>query len=231
VWGVVQVARKLPLIAIFRGLFLMRRSKGESTGPAAETRLDGIKAARELAQTQATDFSTTELGPPIVQYMSTDLMGDDLYDDSFSVETASGEFLGETGAGISETMGVGDPKKVTAIEAWLFDKNDIRTVTKVMMSEHAYHDEAIRAKLAPKGEAVLVEPNTIITLNTRTLRVQARVVDLAYGPPGPLPENSYFERLTIELAAWPTDDADAAVEDFGAGDLPSPDAFGDTMPF
>jgi hypothetical protein len=44
---------------------------------------------------------------------------------------------GECGVGISETIGVGDPKKVTAFEVWLFDKNDIQTVTKVLMSAHA----------------------------------------------------------------------------------------------
>jgi hypothetical protein len=97
--------------------------------------------------------------------MTTYLHGDDLYDDSFSVETSSGEFLGETGVGISETIGAGsDAKRVTAFEVWLFDKNDIRTVTKVLMSDHAFNDDALRAKLAPKGEAVLGEegPSSIL---------------------------------------------------------------------
>jgi hypothetical protein len=134
--------------------------------------------------------------------MSTYVMGDDLYDDSFSIETVSNEFLGETGAGISKTIGVGDPKKVTAIEVWVFDKNDIRTVTKVLMSEHAFNDEGIKAELAPKGEAVLVKPGGIVLLDTQTLTVQARVIDLAYGS-GALPPNSFFERLTIEISAWP----------------------------
>ncbi|HEX9017899.1 MAG TPA: hypothetical protein VF806_01860, partial [Anaerolineaceae bacterium] len=78
--------------------------------------------------------------PPIVQYLTTYTMGNDLYDDSFSIDSASGEFLGECGVGISEPIGVGDPKKVTAFEVWLFDKNDIQTVTKVLMSEHAFND-------------------------------------------------------------------------------------------
>ncbi|MBE0696673.1 MAG: hypothetical protein IH586_07100, partial [Anaerolineaceae bacterium] len=71
--------------------------------------------------------------PPIVQYLTTYTVGNDLYDDSFSIDSSSGEFLGECGVGISETIGVGDPKKVTAFEVWLFDKNDIQTVTKVLM--------------------------------------------------------------------------------------------------
>jgi hypothetical protein len=155
--------------------------------------------------------------------MSTYVLGDDLYDDSFSIEMASGEFLGECGSGISETIGVGDPKKVTATEVWLFDKNDIRTVTKVLMSEHAYNDQALRTKLAPKGEAVLLEPGGITILETQTLRLRVRVIDLQYGE-GALPLHSFFERLTVELAAWPKESVG------GQPPLP-PDtsaAFGDT---
>jgi hypothetical protein len=162
--------------------------------------------------------------------MSTYILGDDLYDDSFSIETASreesGEFLGEYGAGISETIGVGDPKKVTAIEVWLFDKNDIRTVTKVLMSEHAFNDQALRTKLAPKGEAVLVTTGGTTTLETQTLRVQIKIVDLEYGE-GALPPDSFFERLTVELAAWQKEDVEG-----GSGLPPQPPdastAFGDT---
>jgi len=33
------------------------------------------------------------------------------------------------------------------------------------------------------------------------LRVQARVMEVAYGT-GNLPPNSFFERLTVDLAAW-----------------------------
>jgi hypothetical protein len=161
---------------------------------------------------------------PVSQYMSTYILGDDLYDDSFAIETPAGEFLGECGSGISETIGVGDPKKVTATEVWLFDKNDIRTITKVLMSEHAFKDQALRTKLAPKGEAVMVSPDGVAILETQTLRVQVRVMDLQYGE-GSLPPNSFFERLTVEIAAWPKEDAS------GTGKSQPPDtsaAFGDT---
>ncbi|MCE1255772.1 MAG: hypothetical protein LWX83_19755, partial [Anaerolineae bacterium] len=84
------------------------------------------------------DYSASEQGEPIAQFMTTYTLGDDLYDDSFSIDSPNGEFLGECGVGVSDTIGVGDPKKVSAFEVWLFDKNDIQTVTKVLMSEHAY---------------------------------------------------------------------------------------------
>jgi len=138
---------------------------------------------------------------PLAQFPTNYMLGDDHYDPSFSIELESGEFVGECGVGISETIGVGAPNKVTAFEVWLFDKSDIRTVTKVLMSDYAFHDEALRAKLAPKGEPVLAKEGVEVTLETKTLRVQARVAEIEYGA-GNLPPNSFFERLTIDLAAW-----------------------------
>jgi hypothetical protein len=142
-----------------------------------------------------------EIEAPMAQFVTSYAIGEDYYDQSFSIETPSGEFLGECGVGISEAIGVGDPKKVTAFEVWLFDKNDIRTVTKVLMTEHCFYDEGLRAKLAPKGEAVLGEEGTIIDLATASLKVQAKVIEMEYGE-GNLPPNSFVTRLTIELAAW-----------------------------
>lgn len=140
--------------------------------------------------------------PPIVQYLTTYTLGNDLYDDSFSIDSPGGEFLGECGVGISETIGVGDPKKVTAFEVWLFDKNDIQTVTKVLMSAHAYQDQSILQRLSLKGEPVLAEPNRPVLLETETLQLEARIVNMNYGQ-GALPTNSYFEQMTLELQVWP----------------------------
>jgi hypothetical protein len=143
--------------------------------------------------------------PPLGQFMTTYMLGDDMFDDSFSIDSPSGEFLGECGVGISEQIGVGDPKRVTAFEVWLFDKNDIQTVTKVLMSEHAYMDEELRQRLSAKGEPVLAEPGTQVTLTTATLQLVARVVDMAYGDADALPEQSSFDRITLELAVWPVE--------------------------
>jgi hypothetical protein len=139
---------------------------------------------------------------PVAQFMSTYMIGDDLYDDSFSIDAPTGEFLGECGVGISETIGVGDPKKVTGFEVWLFDKNDIQTVTKVIMSAHAFGDDKIRTRLESKGEPILAEPGKQILLETATLQLEARVIDMEYGE-GAAPDQSYFQRLTMELAVWP----------------------------
>jgi hypothetical protein len=147
--------------------------------------------------------------PPNAQFVTTYVLGDDHYDPSFSIELETGEFMGECGVGISETIGTDSPDKVTALEVWLFDKNDIRTVTKVMMSEYAFNDEALRTKLAPKGEPVLAEEGEDVILETKMLRLRAHVVEVEYAE-ADLPANSFFERFTVELAAWVKPEAEDA---------------------
>lgn len=161
-----------------------------------------MQAQEYTRQAERTNFETLGLASPITQSMTTYVLGDDLYDESFSIDSPTGEFLGEYGVGISETIGVGDPKKVTALEIWLFDKNDIKTATKVLMSANAFNDMVTRQRLEAKGELVLIEPQKQIVLETATLQLLATVTDIEYGL-GPLPQNSYFERATLELAIWP----------------------------
>jgi hypothetical protein len=161
-----------------------------------------MQAAEASRNAERTNFEEMGLAPPITQTMTTYVLGDDLYDESFSIDTGGGEFLGEYGVGVSETIGVGEPKKVAALEIWLFDKNDIKTATKVLMSEHAYNDPNIRARLEPKGDLNVVKPGEQVLLETETLQLLATVVDMEYGV-GALPQNSYFERITLELAIWP----------------------------
>lgn len=162
-----------------------------------------VMQAAELSRTvEKTDYRTHGLEPPITQSMTTYVFGYDLYDESFSIDTQAGKYLGEYGVGICEKIGVGEPKKVTALEVWLFEENDIKTATKVLMSEHAYNDPATRARLEPKGDLIPLQRGGEILLETANLQLLATVVDLEYGM-GSLPQNSYFQRVTLEFAIWP----------------------------
>ncbi|NDJ86441.1 MAG: hypothetical protein GYB66_11185, partial [Chloroflexi bacterium] len=187
----------------------------QEVDPSLQAALDR-KAAIKDAEGLKSKFDT----PPVKQFMSTYLGGDNFYDDSFAIELEDGTFLGECGSGISETIGVGDPKKVTAVEVWLFDKNDISTITHVVMSEHAFNDEALRAKLAPRGEPVLAKAGMQTTLETQTLRAEVTIKTVEYGE-GPLPDNSFFERLTVEIAVWQKEGAESG-GGTGIPDLPQP---------
>ncbi len=183
-------------VAVTAYLFLFRR---QPTGDDIDSPV--AQAQEYTRQAEPTDFAARGEMPPMSQFMTTYMLGDDLFDDSFSIDSPSGEFLGECGVGISESIGVGEPKKVAAYEVWLFDKNDIQTVTKVLMSKHAYEDSTLRDRLQTKGEPFQAEPGAEMILETATLRLVARVVDMAYGS-GPTPPQSHFERLTLELAIW-----------------------------
>ncbi len=186
---------------------IRKRIRGaQGTDAAGAQQLLNIQQARVIRDQLAKDAGAapaTDLGPPVVRHVSIYTPGR-AYDDSFSIEDAKkdDEFLGECGAVISETIGAGQPEKVTAIEVWLFDKEDfVRTLTTVFVSEHAFNDPATRSKLAAKGELVVAKPGAIATLETNTLRLHARIVDVTYGT-GPLPPNSYFDKMTMEIQAW-----------------------------
>lgn len=190
--------------ALVGSYFLKKRKSGGISPKAAASMADEITARMD-----SPDVSDQGEAPPMHQFVTTYVLGDNLFDDSFSIESAAGEFLGECGVGISEAIGVGEPKRVTAFEVWLFDQNDIKTVTKVLMSGHAFYDDVIRSELEKKGEPVLADPGVEFVLTTNNLRVIGRVMDMGYGD-GPLPEESFFERLSIELSVWPNDSVNEA---------------------
>jgi hypothetical protein len=180
-------------VAYFMRRGRSRRGTGEQTA--------AMRAQEVSRQAEQTDYEALGEERPIAQFMTTYLIGDDLFDDSFSIDSPTGEFLGECGVGIADTIGVGEPKRVSAFEVWLFDKNDIKTITKVLMCHHIYNDEAGLRRLAAKGEPILAQPQTEVVLVTETLQMVVRVIDMAYGG-GALPENSFFDRITLELAIW-----------------------------
>lgn len=182
------------------GVLFLRSRTGTRT-PRRQA-VVGAQPAAEPMKAESPQAVAARSQDPLATFRTIYTLGDDLYDDSFSIESAAGDFLGECGVGIGDLVGVGDPKKVSAFEVWLFDKNDIQTVTKVLMSRYAYNDEATRTKLAAKGDPELAVDGAVVNLQTASLEVEARIVDMKYGE-GPLPQDSFFERLTIELRAWP----------------------------
>ena len=167
---------------------------------------------QRLAPTTAMSADESEWlgeGPlPLLTRKSVYRLGMDNFDESFSIEGEDGSFRGECGVGISEAMGEDTPRRVLAFEVWLFDKSDIRTVTKVLVSDHAYENEALRNKLAARGEPILAAPGTTIMLETTALAVEARVDEMEYGDG--TPPSSYFNKLTVSLTARVKSDAASA---------------------
>jgi len=183
-------------VLLVGAFYIRRRMEAEPAEVYAEP---GFEMMEDEVEPGVVDISDQ----PLATFRTTYTLGDDLYDDSFSIESPTGDFLGECGVGIGEVIGVEEPKKVAAFEVWLFDKNDIQTVTKVLMSRYAFNDDESHNRLAAKGDPVLAESGGMVSLVTASLKIDVRIVDMSYGE-GPLPEESFFERVTIELMAWQT---------------------------
>lgn len=133
------------------------------------------------------------------------ILGDDDFDASFTIESPDGEFLGECGVGLTDVLDVeSGVQRADAFEVWLFDKGDIRTVTKVLVSEQAYRDEARSARLAAKGDLVIAQPGLEVTLETLSLRVTVTLRDCEFAEGSDGPEG-YFVRLDLELLAESSD--------------------------
>jgi hypothetical protein len=183
----IVLAAALVIAGVMVGISLLRQRRPE----------EPVKLGRRPPPVRKV-AKPADVGEPLGHFIASYTLGQDSYDQSFPIESPTSEFLGECGMGISEIVNAGPPASVTAFEVWLFDKNDIRTVTKVLMSKYAYDDDALRAKLAPKGEAILVEPGEAIVLETASLRVDAEISEMGYDE-GATPPQSYFTRLTLSL--------------------------------
>jgi len=198
--GVIVVV--LILIAVAGLIFITRilpglrkpRAPRSPTGTAPTS--SGATPTQDWG-TAAPPATTTPGG--LGRFVPSYTLGNDNYDTSYPLEAAKGEFLGECGMGISETVGEGKPDKVTAFDLWLFDKADVRTVTQIVMSDFAFKDQTLRTKLAPKGEAVLAEKGKTLHLETQSLQIDAHIVELVYATNPSFPPNSHFQKLVVEI--------------------------------
>jgi len=177
----------------------------------AQQAIDDIRRRKELqarmAEEAAQDASTSDLGPALMQQVSPYTKGR-AYDDSFAIEDMNDMFLGEAGATIAKT--IGDDQDLTAIEIWLFDKDDfVRTLTKILASPHAFNDPVIRSELDAKVEnpatdIVVIEPGATLIIESDNIRVQAKVADLTPGTNPALPPNSHYDAITLQMMGWQT---------------------------
>jgi hypothetical protein len=126
-------------------------------------------------------IASTAAETHLARFETTYNSGDESYDVNYSIESPAGEFLGECGVSAVEALGIGQPGNMAAFEVWLFDKDDVRTETKVLVSERALTDASLHDKLAEKGELIKVEPGQVITLETANLRLDTSIMDVVYG--------------------------------------------------
>lgn len=164
---------------------------GEDEGDEAES-----LASYDTNAEVSTEAAEGEL-QPLGRFSTTYNLGDDDFDSSFDVETRVGEFLGQCGIGVSEVLGDDEPQKVTAFEVWLFDKSDVRTVSKMLVSQHASEDSTLQEKLSSRGEIVATDKGKVVVLETAKLRVEMQVINFSYAAGAP--PMSHFNSLTVEF--------------------------------
>jgi hypothetical protein len=101
------------------------------------------------------------------------------YDQTFTLDGKDGEYYGECGVGAATPVGI-DFERVNALEVWLFDKSDIRTVAKVLMSDKAFHDVGLREELAGRGDPVLAAPGTEFSLEGNRIMANVVITKVSY---------------------------------------------------
>ncbi|MCX7838643.1 MAG: hypothetical protein N2559_04190 [Anaerolineae bacterium] len=201
---ILLIVAALVLIAAIIAILVLRilpklRARRERK-PAPATTAPKVTPATPLEQRlPMTPPPPTTTPGGLGRFVPSYTLGNDNYDTSYSLETPRGEFLGECGMGISETIGEGKPDKVVAFDVWLFDKGDVRTVTQILASEYAYKDQNLRTKLSQKGEVVLAEKDKMLRLETASLRIEARIIELVYATTPNYPPNSHFQKLVVEI--------------------------------
>jgi hypothetical protein len=204
-WGTFLLTLLLVLLVLVAFALLVTRARKSraraSVGeePFAEGAVD-TSAPDVLQRVSAPPGEDAALAdaPPLAHLTTTYTQNREYYDEAVGIETAKGDFLGESGISIVERLDENAPDKVTAFEVFLFDKGELRTVTKVLMSEYAYNDEELRKRLMEKGDLVLAQVNQPVVIETTALRLEATITDMLYGIDDVRP-NSYFEKLSTEL--------------------------------
>lgn len=120
------------------------------------------------------------------------------YNESYTLTTPDSKgYVGHCGMGVAETIDA-DDTQVAALEVWLFDKSDIRTHTLVLesqgASEHIAEDE--RAEVG--SERIVAEPGRTFTIESQSLILHGRVVEVTYVEDETMPE-TIFQEVKVEI--------------------------------
>ncbi|MSP11421.1 MAG: hypothetical protein EXR62_00555 [Chloroflexi bacterium] len=188
------------------------------SNPAPSLRNRFSATTRPLPSGSASEFAATELfrgpqaapqdagpakrgSPPATQtFIAQFELGMDNYKESFVIDDTRGEPVIECGLSRAAIVGDTPPDHPTAMKLWLYEKDDVRTTSMMILSEYAYYqDQNLRSQLTSRGDAKLAEPNKLMILETKSYRLQATILDMAYGQDESVAPHSFFERLVIEL--------------------------------
>ncbi|MFN3705232.1 MAG: hypothetical protein ACK4WM_04490 [Thermoflexales bacterium] len=102
--------------------------------------------------------------------------GIDDFDESKDLYTAEGELLGECGVSIAERYGLGNSSCPVAFVVWVFDKADMSSETRILLTPFAASHQAIRHKLEARGTLIELKSDRLqFEIVTSTMHVEVRV--------------------------------------------------------
>jgi hypothetical protein len=133
---------------------------------------------------------------PLAEYLVTYTADDRLFDLSFAINKSS-QYVGEFGVAIAKELN-SKSNQTTALEVWLFGTRSAQTISKILMSEFCNSQPSLRSEMERKGEAILIQPGLITTLETQGLIAKAQILEMEYEPNSPNPR-SVFKKVVIKI--------------------------------
>ncbi|MDQ1301518.1 MAG: hypothetical protein QG637_1440 [Chloroflexota bacterium] len=118
------------------------------------------------------------------EYRALYQMGEPDYDEAFDINDAVGGYLGQCGLELNDPIGRGHDQ-AAALQAWLWDTNDPDTKVKVLMSEGAYRDTALRDQLKGEHDAIPVRAGAEFELETYKVLLRGLVEKVEYADQDP----------------------------------------------
>lgn len=152
---------------------------------------------QELERMKKETVADVELGEPVTQVLKVFSRGRN-FDESDEIETATGDFLGQFGAVIPESIEP-DP---AAIEIWVFDMRSAnQNAKKLFIAPAVSSDGGLQARLGSDpdvtmGEAVVAQNGAKLIIDTENLRIQGEMIQVD------VDEKGRFEGFRMKITAW-----------------------------
>ncbi len=126
-------------------------------------------------------------------------MGAADYDEAFDIFDANGAYIGQCGLELVDPVGK-THDQAAALQVWLWDTNDPDTKVKVLMSEGAFRDTAMRDQLADDHEVLPVRKGAEFELRSYNLLLKGVVDKVEYAEQEPV--GGIFSELRARMAVY-----------------------------
>jgi len=129
--------------------------------------------------------------------------GDEQFEESFDLSAPEG-FLGDCGVTIAERLSVASPSPVVALLIWVFDREDLNSANKLLLSPLAFYgNRVVRDKLANQyGQHALVEAKEgTFEIKTSALRTEIDVRNLRFEALENIP-GGYFQHVELTFRVY-----------------------------